>query len=168
MKTAKQWEEDILQITMKIQHEYPELSKYIKEMPVKNDHNGISTNQLQEYHNSLDELISAYAKTHAKSKNSEKEGLSGYPLYPPSEDIYVQGKKVMKLDPNDLSKNKAPNQKEGSMNEKDFAHDMPGDDLDVPGSELDDQQESVGSEDEENNHYSNGSDKHNDLEENTH
>ena len=38
--------------------------------------------------------------------------------------------------------------------------------LDVPGSELDDQQESVGSEDEENNYYSIGGDDHNDLEEN--
>ncbi|WP_322550058.1 hypothetical protein [Flavobacterium psychraquaticum] len=40
-----------------------------------------------------------------------------------------------------------------------------GSDLDVPGSELDDQQESVGSEDEENNYYSLGGDNHNDLEE---
>ncbi len=40
-----------------------------------------------------------------------------------------------------------------------------GSDLDVPGSELDDQQESVGSEDEENNFYSIGGDNHNDLEE---
>ena len=38
-------------------------------------------------------------------------------------------------------------------------------DLDIPGSELDDQSESVGSEDEENNSYSVGGDGHNDLEE---
>jgi hypothetical protein len=50
-------------------------------------------------------------------------------------------------------------------NEKDFDDDMSGSDLDVPGSELDDQQESVGSEDEENNYYSLGGDDHNDLEE---
>ena len=43
---------------------------------------------------------------------------------------------------------------------------MSGDDLDVPGSELDDQQESIGSEDEENNYYSLGGDDHNDLDEN--
>ena len=42
---------------------------------------------------------------------------------------------------------------------------MSGDDLDVPGAGLDDQQESVGSEDEENNYYSIGGDNHNDLEE---
>jgi hypothetical protein len=33
------------------------------------------------------------------------------------------------------------------------------------GSELDDAQEEIGSEDEENNHYSIGGDNHNDLEE---
>ena len=39
-------------------------------------------------------------------------------------------------------------------------------DLDVPGSELDDEEEKIGSEDEENNSYSIGGDMHNDLEEN--
>jgi hypothetical protein len=43
--------------------------------------------------------------------------------------------------------------------------DFSGNDLDVPGVEDDDQQESVGSEDEENNSYSLGGDDHNDLEE---
>lgn len=38
-------------------------------------------------------------------------------------------------------------------------------DLDIPGSELDDEQEEVGSEDEENNSYSLGGDNHEDLEE---
>jgi hypothetical protein len=42
--------------------------------------------------------------------------------------------------------------------------DMSGGDLDIPGSELDDAQEEIGSEDEENNHYSIGGDNH-DLEE---
>jgi len=39
------------------------------------------------------------------------------------------------------------------------------DQLDVPGSELDDAMEKIGSEDEENNYYSIGGDNHNDLEE---
>lgn len=42
---------------------------------------------------------------------------------------------------------------------------MSGADLDVPGSELDNQQENVGSEDKENNYYSLSGDNHNDLEE---
>jgi hypothetical protein len=37
--------------------------------------------------------------------------------------------------------------------------------LDVPGSELDDEDELIGSEDEENNYYSIGGDNHNNLEE---
>jgi hypothetical protein len=40
-----------------------------------------------------------------------------------------------------------------------------GDDLDVPGAELDDADEVVGEEDEENNYYSVGGDNHNNLEE---
>lgn len=40
--------------------------------------------------------------------------------------------------------------------------DMAGEDLDVPGAELDDHNESIGSEDEENNSYSIGGDRHED------
>lgn len=43
--------------------------------------------------------------------------------------------------------------------------DFAGADLDVPGSEQDDAQEEIGSEDEENNAYSLGGDNHTDLEE---
>jgi len=89
----------------------------------------------------------------------------GYPQYPPSEDIYQQGKKEADLDPEDPTKNKTRNEDADTPNEKDFAENQSGDDLDVPGSELDDQQESVGSEDEENNYYSIGGDNHDDLEE---
>ena len=42
--------------------------------------------------------------------------------------------------------------------------DFAGEDLDVPGSELDDAQEAKGSEDEENNLYSLGSDQNEDTE----
>jgi len=44
--------------------------------------------------------------------------------------------------------------------------DMAGDDLDIPGAELDDANEILGEEDEENNNYSIGGDRHDDLEEN--
>ena len=40
-----------------------------------------------------------------------------------------------------------------------------GNDLDIPGAELDDLQEDIGSEDEENNYYSLGGEDHLDLEE---
>jgi hypothetical protein len=43
--------------------------------------------------------------------------------------------------------------------------DFSGKDLDVPGAELDDREEALGSEDEENNPYSIGGDAHDNLEE---
>lgn len=88
MKTKEGLEKDIIEISMKIHREFPELSKYISEMPVKN------------------------------------------------------------------------------IDEKNFEEDMTGEDLDIPGVELDDQQENVGSEDEENNYYSIGGDEYGDLDEN--
>jgi hypothetical protein len=39
------------------------------------------------------------------------------------------------------------------------------DDLDIPGADLDDEDEVIGEEDEENNYYSLGGDDHDDLEE---
>lgn len=52
------------------------------------------------------------------------------------------------------------------LRKRSAAVDMSGDDLDVPGSELDDEEELIGEEDEENNSYSIGGDRHDDLEEN--
>lgn len=66
--------------------------------------------------------------------------------YPIAEDFYALS-----------DDNKDPGNK--GMDEEDE------DDLDVPGSELDDDDELIGSEDEENNYYSIGGDNHNDLEE---
>ena len=43
--------------------------------------------------------------------------------------------------------------------------DLAGDELDMPGTELDDANESIGEEDEENNYYSLGGDRHENLEE---
>lgn len=85
--------------------------------------------------------------------------------YSPEEDIYNKGKKVQNLNPDDNSVIKDSQEKEGSMNEKDFEEDLTGGDLDVPGAELDDSNEEIGEEDEENNYYSLGGDNHDDLEE---
>jgi len=91
--------------------------------------------------------------------------IQGYPLYPADEDIYSKSQKEVEINPEDISKIKEANIKVGTNNEKDFSDDVSGSDLDVPGSELDDDQENVGSEDEENNYYSLGGDDHNDLDE---
>ena len=110
-------------------------------------------------------------KLNSDSLKKDKEDKNQVPdslLYPPSEDIYNQFHKESDINPDDITKKKIPVEinNRNKLNEKDFEDDMSGGDLDIPGSELDDAQENVGSEDEENNHYSIGGDNHNDLEEN--
>jgi hypothetical protein len=86
--------------------------------------------------------------------------------YPPSEDVFRQGLIESEIDPEDVTRTKDPLDLEADeWNEKTFSNDLVGDDLDVPGSELDDQDEAIGREDEENNYYSLGGDNHEDLEE---
>ncbi len=99
--------------------------------------------------------------------NEGKDNLQEYPLYPESEDIYNKSRKEENLDPEDISKIKKSvrNDKIVSDIENELGNDMSGSDLDIPGSELDDEQEMIGSEDEENNYYSLGGDDHNDLDE---
>jgi hypothetical protein len=102
-----------------------------------------------------------------RADEEKKTSLSGYPLYPANEDIFRKYKEEESINPEDLSKTKELNEniRDGKNNEKDFYDDMSGSDLDVPGSELDDEQEKIGNEDEENNYYSLGGDDHNDLDE---
>lgn len=96
----------------------------------------------------------------------EQDGVPSFLNYPPSEDIYIQGDKESEVDPEDITKKKEnlPTQIEEKHNQKNFRTDVSGSDLDVPGGELDDEQEATGNEDEENNYYSIGGDNHNNLE----
>lgn len=153
MKTQAQQEQDILNITIKIHKLFPELSKYISEMPETFSSEGkevINSKTLKEYYNSLSKMLQEYSKTHVDG--NENDTIPASLTYPASEDIYNK-------------ENKVPNDEVGLWNENSFDKDRLGNGLDVPGSELDDQQESIGSEDEENNYYSLGGDDHNDLEE---
>jgi hypothetical protein len=99
--------------------------------------------------------------------NVEKYDIQDYLPYPPGEDIYNKFKEEEELDPENTSKVKLKSQNERAESdlEIDFENDESGNDLDVPGSELDDEQEIIGNEDEENNYYSIGGDDHNDLDE---
>ncbi len=166
MKTTAELEREIVNITEKIHNEFPELSKHIRHISENfsgKDNNQMGTQKLEEYYKSLEAIVLEHAKTHeAKRKNTDPEAskLEGYPKYPPSDDIYNQEKLETEINPENLLNNKTPNQEAGTLNKKGFDEEMLGDDLDVPGSELDDQQESVGSEDEENNYYSLGGDNH--------
>jgi hypothetical protein len=94
-----------------------------------------------------------------------KTNLAGYPASAAGEDIYDKYQEEKDINPEDISELKAQNAIDiaDHNNEKNFKDDETGDDLDVPGSELDDEAESVGSEDEENNYYSLGDDDNTDL-----
>ena len=76
------------------------------------------------------------------------------------DDIYRQKKQEMEMDSEHITPVKPPNEKMGTKNEKDFKDDMSGNALDVTDSELDDQQESFGSDDAENSYYNWGGDHH--------
>ncbi len=95
---------------------------------------------------------------------NNEDNLPGYPIYPENEDIYKQGKEEVEINPEDIS-NLKENEITGKANTKDFDEVLTGEDLDVPGSELDDLEEEIGSEDEENNYYSIGGDNHENLDE---
>lgn len=92
----------------------------------------------------------------AKNKSDEQEKkpkVYGDPEYDAKDDIYSNEEKI-ELDGSGDRVKKT----------KTSAKDRLSDDLDVPGSELDDDDEAVGEEDEENNYYSLGGDDHDDLE----
>lgn len=78
--------------------------------------------------------------------------MPGYPKYPPSEDIYQRFKKEGDVDPDEITRKKAPNEREEQPNELHFSDD-------VSGSDLDEEQEATGNEDDEYNFYSLGAEK---------
>ena len=89
-----------------------------------------------------------------KSAPGGKESFPGYPHYSSEEDIYKQEEREQPLN---------KNHRKGKIER--LQEEMNPEDLDVPGSELDDAEEAIGEEDEENNYYSLGGDDHDDLEE---
>ena len=91
-----------------------------------------------------------------KSPEGEKVDLKvfGNPVYGPNDDIYAKGEKIKLEVGDEVKRLKGPE-----------AEKLLGEDLDIPGSELDDADELIGEEDEENNYYSLGGDNHENLEE---
>lgn len=93
------------------------------------------------------------------TKKDSDDNKKGYPLYPKSEDIYERFEEESEINPADTSKTKTAKSNNALRQQAlDKKHELSGKDLDVPGSELDDAQEAIGSEDEENNYYSLGGD----------
>jgi hypothetical protein len=97
--------------------------------------------------------------------NQEDEDSSTYPLYPETNDIYNKEKKVGELGMDNNVKIIDPSSKLNDWHDMEFNPDSKKHILDVPGAELDDEDEKIGEEDEENNYYSIGGDNHNNLEE---
>jgi len=67
MKTEKELNNDILKITMAIRDNFPELSKYLNEMPVTipvSNNQEINLKNLQDYFNSLNALFRKYVINH--------------------------------------------------------------------------------------------------------
>lgn len=91
------------------------------------------------------------------SKENKEDDLSGYPVYPPEEDIYNKDKKEKDINPEDISAKKLYPKTNETL-DNDLGYDDSINDLDIPGTELDDDMENIGSEDEENNFYSLGED----------
>lgn len=90
------------------------------------------------------------------------KAFPGYPSHPASEDITYQAEQE-DLDVEKVTRSSRINNelaREEGVNPADL-----DEGLDVPGSELDDEQELTGMEDEENNYYSLGGDRHDDLDE---
>lgn len=71
MKTEIELEEAILDILKKIRTEFPELIKYINEMPIfisRSNSQNISDTELEAYFNSVYEIYSEYSNTHSSLK----------------------------------------------------------------------------------------------------
>jgi len=102
-----------------------------------------------------------------QESNKDENNLPGYPIYPESEDIYNNYLEEKDINPEDIFKKKEFIEKNKVLKSSGgkFNDEFLGSDLDIPGAELDDEMEIIGSEDEENNYYSIGGDDHDDLEE---
>jgi hypothetical protein len=94
------------------------------------------------------------SKNKKKTNRSAEDEKFPLPIYKKEDDIYNREKEEP------LDDEGKPGARRSAVADRD-----PGEDLDVPGAELDDSAEAIAEEDEENNYYSLGGDAHDDLEE---
>ncbi len=90
MKTVDELEKEITKITSTIHNHYPELIKYISEMPVTlsvKEPDQPDVKSLLDYYNSLAEVVLEYAKTHGAKHNLEEFSRleENPPTLPPKE-----------------------------------------------------------------------------------
>jgi iron uptake system EfeUOB component EfeO/EfeM len=75
MKSKNELNKDIFKITKKIQEDFPELIKYLGEIPANNSNNSndtldeINRKTLTDYYNTLNELLKDYSKSHSNTNN---------------------------------------------------------------------------------------------------
>ncbi|MCK3684940.1 hypothetical protein [Maribellus sp. YY47] len=72
MKSEKELNSEILRISMTILEKYPELSEYLKEMPVtipSENEPEITLNHLKSYYESLNSLLNEYQLEHPKKED---------------------------------------------------------------------------------------------------
>ncbi len=90
----------------------------------------------------------------------------GYPTYPFEQNVAQKLQEEINVNSLNAMAFQGLDKNLKSFNEQNKLGDYTANDMDIPGTELDDTDEAIGSEDEENNHYSLGGDNHNDLDEN--
>lgn len=76
MLTEKEMTEAISRLTLEIREKYPEMSKYIGEMPVTNpdmEHPEINAKILTDYYNDLLSIMQRYAADHDRATADLKE-----------------------------------------------------------------------------------------------
>lgn len=154
-----------------LEKELPGYPHYPAEEDIMNPQNGFekSTADLESLSNakkSAAPINSAVSASAPEEEPQEEEDLER------TEDATTSTGSEADLTPEDLI---ALGEKDGDMDmgedeiigkqsKPDQHEDLEEEDLDIPGSELDDDNEEIGAEDEENNYYSLGGDRHEDQE----
>lgn len=82
-------------------------------------------------------MRSKKSKSH-RIDSGDQHLFPGYPLYPSSEDIFNKSTEMQAIYPENINVAKQANEKSETANEKSFEEDRSGEDLDIPGVELDD------------------------------
>ena len=166
MKTQSELKKDIINISMKIHQELPELSSSVEEISIvvsAGQNNGVTIKTLEEYYSSLVNLVSSYLKKHdglIQTNYTQPNMHLTNRIYPNSKGIYNQKKNEVNLSLSNSYYGRMPNAIKKPINEKDFNHKISDEDLNIPGSALNHQQKLAHSEDEENNYYSLGGDRY--------
>ncbi len=114
------------------------------------------TGEIQDSINSNGEIIrETQGMGSPHSTNSVPDPSDEAELFVKGTEADVTKEDIEALGPRDLSMDMGDDE---DLKHRIYPVDFAGEDLDVPGSELDDEQEDIGSEDEENNSYSRGED----------